>query len=189
MQDIIEKAKAYAINEIEQYASPKREHFDLANQQGQILAEKLWADKDIVMLWTICMDLKIGQCIKENTLSEHTQRSKEEAEKILHERNLAEEKIQKVIECVLYHHGTSQYPSLEAEICANADCYRFLHPRWIIGGLILFGRRNDSVDVCCQQIEAKIEEKFNVLSLDICKEELIPYYHTFKEIITEAKDI
>lgn len=41
MQNIIEKVKAYAINEIEQYTSPKREHFDLANQQGQILAEKL----------------------------------------------------------------------------------------------------------------------------------------------------
>ncbi|MEI7563092.1 MAG: hypothetical protein WCJ39_05440 [bacterium] len=75
------------------------------------------------------MDLKIGQCIKENTLSEHTQRSKEESEKILRERHLDEEKIQKVMECVLYHHGTSKYPSVEAEICANADCYRFLHPR------------------------------------------------------------
>jgi hypothetical protein len=135
------------------------------------------------------MDIKLGQCVQENKREEHTQRSKEETEKILRERHLDEEKIQKVMECITFHHGANEYPSLEAEICVNADSYKFLHPRGIIAGLILFGRRNDSVDLCCQQIEAKMDEKFKVLSLDICKEELTPYYHTFKKILTEAKAI
>jgi len=36
-------------------------------------------------------------------------------------------------------------------------------------------------------VEKKMDEKFSILSLPICKEELTPYYNQFKKFIAEAK--
>lgn len=187
MQDIIAKAREYALNEIKLYGTPKSEHFDLANEKWQMLAKKLSADKDIVMLWTILMDLKLGECFKEWKLQEHVARSSQAAKKFLQDFDIAPEKLTKIISCIEQHHGTPNYLCLEAEICANADCYRFLHPRWVVSAFILFGRRDESTDTALTQVEKKMDEKFSILSLPICKEELTPYYNQFKKFIAEAK--
>ena len=50
MSSIIEQAQAYAVKEIEEFGSPKIEHLILSNTKGQEIAEKLGANKDIVML-------------------------------------------------------------------------------------------------------------------------------------------
>ncbi len=47
---VIAQATEYALKEIALYGSPKIEHFFLSNEKGQELAERLDADKDIVML-------------------------------------------------------------------------------------------------------------------------------------------
>lgn len=39
------------------------------------------------------------------------------------------------------------------------------------------------------QAEVKTDEKYATLSLDICKQELEPCYHTLKEYIAEARKI
>jgi hypothetical protein len=189
MQDIIRQAKEYALKEIALYHTPKIEHFDLANQIGQELAVKLGVDKDVVMLGTILMDLKLGECLKENKVSEHIQRSSEMAGKFLDQFNLPEEVYKKVINCVEAHHGTKSYNCIEAEICANADCYKFLHPRGILGYLVLLGTRGQNIDDCFTQLLVKMEEKYKIISLDICKEELNKYYVQFKELIDKAKKI
>lgn len=188
-EEIIKKTKDYALDEIGKYGTPKKEHFELANKKGQELAEKLNADKDIVMLGTILMDLKIGECVSEDKISEHVKRSSDSTREFLDKFNLGEEIIEKIINCVDAHHGEKDFIYKEAEICANADCYRFLHPRGIFGALILFGRRNESVDFCLDNVEKKMQEKYNILSLDICKKELEGYYQTFKKLIKEAQEV
>ncbi len=75
------------------------------------------------------MDLKIGQCIKEGKVAEHVQRSSEAAQEFLQPFDIDKDTFDKVISCVESHHGVNNYFCKEAEICANADCYRFLHPR------------------------------------------------------------
>jgi hypothetical protein len=95
--------------------------------------------------------------------------------------------LKKIIACIEQHHGTADYFFLEAEICANADCYRFLHPRGILSAFILFGRRDESTDNILTQVEKKMDEKFSILSLPICQEELTPYYNQFKKLIAEAR--
>ncbi|MBU0627523.1 hypothetical protein KKG31_05800 [Patescibacteria group bacterium] len=133
------------------------------------------------------MDLKLGECFKEGKLQEHIARSSQAAKKFLQNFEIVPEKLTKIISCVESHHGVPEFSCLEAEICANADCYRFLHPRGIVSALILRGRRNESTDNALAQVEKKMDEKFSILSLSTCKEELTPYYNMFKKIIAEAK--
>jgi hypothetical protein len=120
-------------------------------------------------------------------LQEHVARSSQAAQKFLQDFDIDPEKLTKIIACIESHHGTPSYSCLEAEICANADCYRFLHPRGIVSAFILFGRRDESTDNALAQVEKKMDEKFSILSLPMCKEELTPYYNMFKKIIAQAK--
>jgi hypothetical protein len=34
-----------------------------------------------------------------------------------------------------------------------------------------------------------MDEKYAILSLDVCKQELIPYYENFKEYINKSRDL
>ena len=184
MKKIIEEAKKIALKEIEKFNSPHLQHFYLANEKGQEIAKKLGADLDIVMLGTILMDLKIGQCISEGRLKDHVEDSKNEAEKFLRQFDYLDENyIKKVLNCVEAHHNVSLAKSLEAEISANADCYRFLHPKGFFAATQLFGKRFDNVDDIVKSINYKAEEKWKVLSLDVCKKELETNYKNIKNLI------
>jgi hypothetical protein len=184
---VIEQAHAYALKEISLYGTPTKERFFLSNDKWQGVAQQLWADENIVMLWTILMDLKIGECLKEGKLDEHITRSSQAAQEFLQQFDLDHDVLQKIIACIESHHGVEKYPCLEAEICANVDCYRFLHPRGFISAVALFGNEDGDLDNVLNLLESKIDEKYNALSLNICKQELEPYYQEFKKLITKSK--
>jgi hypothetical protein len=187
MKEIIKQVEALAMKEINEYKIPKTEHFILANEKGQQLAEALGANKDIVMFGTILMDLKIGMCMKEGRLAEHVQESASAAKEFLKNFNLADDDIKKIISCIELHHGTDKYPCLEAEICANADCYRFLSAEGFFHGLLIFGQRTADFNEVLNNLEKKIEEKHNVISLSICRQELEDNFQNFKKLIEAAK--
>jgi len=187
MQETINQAKELAIAEINKYGVPKMEHFILANEKGQQLAKQLNADKDIVLLGTMLMDLKIGQCMKEGRLAEHVQDSSAVAQEFLKQFNLAPEVLTKIISCIESHHGVSNYSCLESEICANSDCYRFLSPEGFFHGLLIFGTRYQNLNEALTQLEKKVDEKHNIISLDICKQEIEANYLDFKRLIKEAR--
>lgn len=187
MENIIKKAEEYALEEINKNGTPALEHFYLSNQKGQEIAEKLKADKDIVMLGTMLMDLKLGECLKENKIEEHIARSSDAAKEFLKDFDLSEDFKNKVINCIEAHHKIKEYICIEAEICANADCYRMIHPRGVFAYLCMLGRRFPNLDDSLNQFEYKLEEKYKILSLDVCKEELEKYYLEFKELINKAR--
>jgi len=187
MKKIIDQAKELAINEIKKFGVPKMEHFVLANEKGQQLATTLDVDRDIVLLGTILMDLKIGQCLKESRLQDHMKESSAAAQEFLEKFNLGGDVLKKIISCIESHHGAKPYFCKEAEICANADCYRFLSPEGFFHGLLIFGRRFSNLDDSLASLEEKLEEKHKILSLDICKQELVDYYINFKNLIQKAK--
>lgn len=187
MQAIINKARELATAEINKYGVPKLEHFVLANEKGQQLAKQLSANQDIVLLGTMLMDLKIGQCLKEGRLSEHVKDSSLSAKEFLQQFPLDSEIVNKVISCIEQHHGINNYYCLEAEICANSDCYRFLSPEGFFHGLLIFGARYKNLNETLTQLENKIEEKHSIISLDVCKQELENNYHDFKRLIAAAK--
>ena len=188
MKELIDKAKLFAMLEIEKNGAPALEHFELSNQKGKELAEKYNVDKDLVMLGTILMDLKLGECIKEGKVEEHIERSVEATDKFLTDLNVDEETKGKILNCVEAHHGTKEYICKEAEVCANADSYRFIHPNGVFTFFSVLGKRFDNLTPVLEQVEKKMDEKWNVLSLDFCKQELEPYYNEFKELIKKAKE-
>ena len=187
MKEIIEKAKKLALKEIEKNGLPIIEHFEITNQKGQELAEKSQGNKDIVLLGTMLMDLKLGECFKEGKLSEHVQKSSSEAKRFLKQFNIDEETKNKIINCIEAHHKEIPFSCKEAEICANADCYRFLHPRGIFAYFTILGDRFDEFSKVLDQVEYKMDEKERILTLDVCKKELEPYYKIFKDLIKEAR--
>ena len=100
--------------------------------------------------------------------------------------DLKSEIFNKIINCAEGHHNKS-WDSLEAEICANADCYRFLLTKnWLVF-LHSLGARKTSFEEDLNFAEEKLDEKWEILSLDICKKELEPHYKLIKEIIAKAK--
>jgi len=188
LSGIINKAKKYAMNEIKIYGALKIEWLELSSYKWQILAEKLWANKEIVMLWTILMDLKLGECFKEGKINEHVQRSSQSAQEFLKQYDIDKDILNKIISCIESHHGVNKYFCKEAEICANADCYRFLHPRGFLAAFVSWAETEQNLKNILDQIEDKLDEKYKILSLEICKEELKWYYQQFKKLIKEARE-
>lgn len=184
--DILNEAKKFLHKELNEDAW---EFFAIADAKGQELAKKLNADKDIVLLGTLLMDVKLRQAMQENRIADHVQMSVDASRKFLGQFNLKKEVFNNVLHCVEAHHGTMPYKTIEAEICANADCYKFLHPKGFFIYLTMLGKRHPAFKECIDQAEKKMEEKYNILSLDIAKSELEKYYQTLKGYINEARKI
>ncbi len=53
----------------------------------------------------------------------------------------------------------------------------------------MLGRRFHNFDKELEQLNFKLNEKHNILSLDFAKEELEPYYEFFQKVINEAKKV
>jgi len=187
MKDIIEKALKFALKDIEKYGSPQDSLFNSVNHEGQRLAKLLKADENVVMLGTILMDCKLGEAISQNKIKEHSQMSAMAAREFLSKNGVQEDIIKKVEDCALYHHGIDKYPCIEAEICTNADCYKFLLPKNIFSFIAGVRARNDlSYEDTIKFAYDKMEEKRKALSLDICIKELDPYYKMFKQLFQDS---
>lgn len=186
--DIVEEARKVALAEIEKFGIPIMIHFEISEKKALELAERFEIDRQIVHLGVILMDLKLGQASKEGKLAEHVKMSSEAAKKFLDMFDLDEEMKKKIINCVEAHHGQVPFICKEAEICANADCYRFIHPRGFFAYLTILGRRFDNFKDCLGQTEKKMDEKHGILSLDICKKELDETYRVFKQFIRDARN-
>jgi len=186
-EKIIAAAYKLASGEIEKYGSPPLVNFEISFKKGRELAQRLRADSNIVDLGTILMDLKLGECLKENKLAEHVKRSSEEAQRFLKQFHLPEDIFKKIVSCVESHHGKDKYDYLKAEICANADCYKFLTPRGIFSYLTILSFRTQDFEECLRQVEYKMDEKYKALSLEVYKKELNGYYQEFKDLLKKAR--
>jgi HD superfamily phosphodiesterase len=185
--DIVKDAINYALSEIEKYGTPIPVHFEIARDKALELANKLGGDQMVVTLGATLMDLKLGQAIKEDRLKDHVSMGVEASRLFLNNYSLDKKIKEKILNCIESHHRDVEFNSIEAEICANADCYRFIHPRGFLAYFTLLGKRYDNFDDCLRQAEMKLDEKNQILSLDICKEELNGYYKVLKQLIADSK--
>ncbi len=191
---IIQDARALAISEISTYGLPHELHFEISEKKALELAEKLKADKMIVHLGVCFMDLKLGQAkleqtSKEDRVNQHIEMGVAAAKEFLKKYKLDKKTEEKIINCIEAHHGTTPFRCIEAEICANADCYRFLTPRGFFLYLTMLGKRGLSFEECMKQTEMKMEEKWGVLTLGMCKGELGEDYKTLKRFLKETKSL
>ena len=186
MKQLVKEAEKLALYEIRKYGMPSLDNLELSNRKGKELAERLGANSDIVGIGTNLMDIKLGQAFSEGKISEHVAMSSAAAKEFLSGFGLGKDITEKIINCVEGHHDTKKWVCKEAEICANADCYRFLQVRSWLAYVTDLGKRNMGLQEILNQAEKKANEKWNILSLDICKKELEPQYRLIKDIIKKA---
>ncbi len=187
-KELADKIDAAAREEIATYGLPTLRHYELSLTKGIELAKKLNADVNLVQAGVALMDIKLGQAAKEGHQPEHVKYCVEYAEKLLTELGIDDPYYSNLINCVAAHHGAIPFTSLEAEIVANADCYRFIHPRGVMSFHATVVKRGNEHDAALKAVEAKLDEKYGILSLDVAKEELLDYYKMFKDILTVGKD-
>jgi len=183
-KEIIEKTKEFGFAQTKEYKRPAAFGIDLANRKGQELTEALGSDRDIVLMGTLLMDCRLGSAISENRIKEHIQISYEAANEFLSQfPELNKETKENILYCVKQHHGVEKFYSLEAEICCNADCYKFISVEGIVGH-IRYAPDTDLKELT-KRYSLKADEKWNTLTLDMCKKELEPQYKAIKEFLSK----
>lgn len=133
------------------------------------------------------MDLKLLEAQSLGIPKEHVKLSIEATKEMLENYNLTKEEKENILYCVAEHHGVEKYFSTESEICANADCYKFLDPKGVFAYCSLLGRRFHDLVKEWEQLEYKMDEKYNILTLKEVKNELGPYYEQLKKLLEVAK--
>jgi hypothetical protein len=185
MKEIIVAAKKWALEEIDKYnGPPSLINFYTSLEKGQELAEKLNANKEIVEIGCILMDVKLAEAKSQGKIKEHIKLSADATEKFLEKFELDDKTKEKIVSCVNEHHGRDKFTCIESEICANADCYRFILPKNVFR---LISEKDIESEEAIKLAKMKLEEKHNVLSLDICKKELEEYYQCFKKLFDGVK--
>ncbi len=187
LKDLVKNADIAMRKEIEKYNPDIELIYDIALKSGGVLASKYNANIDIVKIGIALMDLKLLEAQSLNNPKKHTDMAIDATIEMLKDYDIDKEIKENIINCVKEHHGASKYYSIESEICANADCYKFLTPKGIFAYCSLLGRRHHNLDKELEQLEYKMNEKYNIISLDTVKEELENYYKQVKKLLDVAK--
>lgn len=188
LKEIREKSVEIAREEIRKYGLPSMFHLDLSLDAGKKLAKDLKADEDIVQIGIALMDVKLGQAFHDGVQAQHVKLSKEFAEKFLEQFNIPNNVKDTILNCVEAHHAKVPFQSLEAEICANADCYRFVHPKGVLYYFTVVARRFNDFEKELNQVEAKLDEKMQIASIPAVKEEFKKFYDDFKTYINMCRE-
>lgn len=187
IKDLVKNADTAMREETKKYNQDIELLYDIALEGGKKLAKIYHANIDIVKIGISLMDLKLLEAQSLGIPKEHVKLSTEATKEMLKDYNLTEEEKENILHCVTEHHGVEKYFSIESEICANADCYKFLDPKGVFAYCSLLGRRFHDLTKEWKQLEYKMDENYSTLSLKEVKDELNPYYEQFKSLLEIAK--
>ncbi len=184
---IIKDLDDIAIIEINKYGVPTLENYNDVTNIAVDLAKKMNADIGAVQLGSKLMDIKLGQAISEKKKEEHINMALGFAQEFFMNYPLNEVLKAKVIACIK-EHKDNKFSCIESEICANARCYNFLVPKKILKIFYTYKLRGYNYDEIFMLASEKVEEKWNKLTLDICKKELEENYKKIKEFLEICKN-
>lgn len=181
MKNLLEAARklAYSKN------VPNKLQNDIAADAAVKLAKKLVANEDIVLIGVYLMDCMFEEAKKEDRVAKHVEMSLERAEVLLSASSISDEDKQNIRQCILQHHGAEKFHSTEAEICCNADCYRWASVKGVLAGTRAF--YNMDFDEFLKFAEEKVDEKWNALTLDEAKNDVKDEVELLKKMIDFAK--
>lgn len=185
MKNFLIQARKLAYDEVEKTGMPLKLHVDLACEIGKRLAKGLGANVDIVEAGTLLMDCLIGQALQEGKLKDHIKISLDKANGLLGQSALSNEEKENIRHCILEHHGAKKFYSLESEICCNADCYRFTSIKGF--SYTMKYLRDMPFSDLVTLLEKKVDEKWGLLSLNICKKELADQHEIIERMLKELK--
>ena len=186
MDILLQKLRQFAYSEVERTGMSIKMHVDLATTKGIELAKKLGANVEIVEAGTLMMACVLGDAILEGRIQDHVDMCYKKTKDILSGFDkIPQETKDKILQCVLRHHGSDKFYSIESEICCNADCYRFAS----IKEFIVYIRyvREMIFEKMIDLISKKVDEKWNALTLDVCRQEIEPQYKILQEMLSQIK--
>lgn len=188
IEELIKKAEQFNIEQIRKY-NPDMEHLhDLSFKAAMKLAKEYQADEKIVRIAIAMMDSKLPEANHLGIPKQHITMSKEATQELIKDVScLTDNEKENIIKCVEEHHGVEEFYSIESEVCANADCYKFVHPKGFLFYQSMLGRRLHNFAKELEQLNFKLNEKHNAISLPLVKYELEPYYEFFQKSINESK--
>lgn len=188
LEKLVNDARDFCLSEIREFNPDIEIFFYFLLKKTSELAEYYHADKEIIQIGLYLMDAMAPRLAKQNMRERHVEIGVEKTKELLEKYDIDENTKEKIINCVAAHHGDEKYLSIEAEICANIDCYNFIHPRGVFAYCLILKRRFDNeLDKILNQIEYKLHEKYNLISLDKVKEELEPFYKQFSFMLEACK--
>ena len=156
---------------------------------GKRLAKAYKVNEDFILACLNFMDVKIGEASLNKRVKDHVRMSLEATLKAIKPLNLDKKLIKKISDCILNHHGLKKYPNIEAEICANADCFKFLHPRGFIAFISSLGERGMSFEDLLKYGKQKLEEKIAIISLPEVKQEAEEYYQLLSKLFEKTQKV
>lgn len=155
------------------------QHIYVAFEKGEILADYYKADKQIVMIGLYLMDIKLKEERKLGRKKEHISMASQFAKEFLKDYDISKDEYDKIINCIEAHHKDIPFSCIEAEICANADCYRFIYPTGVFAYESFLSGKMDNIEDIIAKMKSKLEEKYQIISLDKTKEDLEENYQMF----------
>ena len=164
---------------------PSKIHLDISLKKGKMLAEEYKANVDLVLIGIVLMDIKLSEAMKLNRGPEHPKMASDFAKEFLKDYDLTDTEKNIIINSIEAHHGKVPFESIEAEVCANADCYRFIHPMGVFEYASILAKRDLTFIDQIKSLKFKLEEKHNILSLPKAKEELEEYYNMYLKQFNE----
>jgi len=172
--------------EIEKTGLPAIDFHKVCLVYGKRLAKAYKVNEDFILACLNFMDVKVGEAFIKKRVQDHIQMSLEASLKAVKPLNLDKKLIKKISGCILNHHGTKKYPSIEAEICTNADCFKFLHPKAFIAFIASLGKRGRTFEEILKFAQEKIDEKIAVASLPEVKKEAQDYYCLLSKLLRKS---
>ena len=185
LEEIVINADSYAQTEIKKYNLPAPLHYNLSYKKAIEIAHNNNANIELVKIGVALMDLKLGEAFKKGMLAKHVSMSRDASIEFLSDK-IGQDDLDIIINCLEAHHGTVPYKYVEAEICANADCYRFIHPSGVFFYLSNLGKRSLLPSELFIQAKSKLDEKWAIVSLDSVRMELQDYYIKFSQFFDDA---
>ena len=185
--EIVEEARKLAKEMSERYGFiPPIDYTDLIVKKGQEIAEKLNANSKIVLTSCYLIDIGLGKALSEGKRKEHAKISSEIAKEFLEKFDLSTEEKEKIINCIEAHHGKVEHICIESEIVKNADNFRFLDPTGLFISLYWAKETGRSLSEWVKLAREKVEEKYKLVTLDICKKETEKNYKIIKEFLNRV---
>lgn len=186
VDSIVNDLDQLAVSEIMKYNIPTLDNYNDVISVGIELGKRLNANLSVIKLGTRFLDIKLGEATQNKKPNEHITMALGFAKEFLASYPLEEDVKQRVFSCIMEHH-TGKFSCIESEICANADCYKFLVPKKILRMFYEWRNRGYNFEQIFLLAEEKVDERWNALTLDICKKDLENNYKEIKDFLILAR--
>ncbi len=183
-EQVMQKIREIGANEVKNGNAPPEVYTRLAIEKGIQLANEMNADVQVVEAALWLGDSQLALCMKQNRAQEHVQVSAEFARIAMKEAGASQEFVENAVQAMSEHHST-KHKNLEGEIVANADGYKFLQPLGLLSLVMKDAKKRSDIETLKYAL-SKLEEKWNVLTIQQCKDETRQNYDALKFVLESA---